>query len=162
MQNVRTFVLILAAISFVTVIGGAVYEHLAVVPVWTSAVPASLTMMQGKYAITPYRFWIPIHPVTMSLLLIAMILNWRTERRKFVITTIAGYASVLLVTFLYFVPELLTLTGASYSIDVDPALTRRAGIWEILSLIRLGCMVVTAIVILFGLSKSADLTNNLT
>ena len=161
MENIRTFALIVAAISFVTVIGGAVYEHLAVAPVWTSAVPASLTMLQGEYAITPFRFWMPIHPVTMTLLITAMILNWRTKRRTFIITAIGGYASVLLVTFLYFVPELLTLTGTSYAPDVDPGLTRRAGNWEILSLVRLGFMFVTAIILLLGLSKPANVKSSL-
>ena len=161
MQNLRTIVLISASISFITVIGGAVYEHLAVVPVWTSAVPASLTMLQGEYAITPFRFWMLIHPITMSLLLIALVLNWRTQRRTFVVTSIAGYASVLLVTFLYFVPELLLLTGSPYSQVADPGLTRRGGNWEILSLIRLGFMFVIAVVLLFGLSKPADAKNDL-
>lgn len=158
MENLRTFALIIASISFLIVIGGAVYEHLAVVPVWTSAVPASLTMLQGQYAIMPFRFWMPIHPITMTLLSIATILNWRTERGRFIVAAVAGYASVLLVTFLYFVPELLSLTGTAYSFDIDPALTRRAGTWETLSLIRLGVMIGTAIVLLIGLSKSSRVT----
>ena len=161
MQYLRTFTLIFASISFVIVVGGAVYEHLAVVPAWTSAVPASLTMMQGEYAITPFRFWMPIHPITMTLMLTAMVLNWRTERRTCIIAAMTGYASVLLITFLYFVPELLVLTSTAYSVDVDPGLTRRAGTWEILSLIRLGCILAIAVTLLFGLSKPANTKTNL-
>ncbi len=153
MQNLKTFALIFAAISFIIVIGGAVYEHLAIVPVWASAVPASLAMFQGEYAITPARFWIPIHPVTMLLLIIALILNWRTPRRNYIALGIAGYAVVLIATFIFFVPELMALTQAAYSNNVDPELTRRAARWETLSLVRLGWLIIIAIVFLFGLSR---------
>ena len=152
----RTFLLILASISFIVVIGGAVYEHLTSVPVWSSAVPASLAMFQGDYAITPFRFWMPIHPITIVLLLIAMIVNWRTERRNFILVTIIGYAGVLVSTFLFFVPELLAITQSSYSNTVDADLTNRANMWEFLSLIRLGVMFLLAFILLWGLSKSAE------
>ena len=152
MHNLRTFLLILGAIGFITVIGGATYEHLAVVPVWASAVPASLTMFQGEYGLRAQNFWIPIHPVTLILLAAALVLNWRTPRRKFILTTLAGYVLVLLITFIYFVPELMALTQSAYSTAVDPELTRRAGMWETLSLVRLAFLLVLAVTLLLGLS----------
>ncbi len=156
MENVRTISLVLAAISFVSVIGGAVYEHLAVVPVWASAVPASLTMFQGEYALAAGRFWIPIHPVTLVLLVAALILNWRTERRGHIIATIAGYAAVLAITTVWFVPELMAITQSAYAQTIDPNLTQRAQTWETYSLIRLAFLIILAINLLFGLSKRCD------
>ena len=126
----RTLLLILGCISFITVIGGAVYEHAAVVPVWTSAVPASLHMFQGEYALAASRFWIPIHPITIILLITALVANWRTGRRRYVLTTIVGYATVLGITFIYFVPELLSITHSPYSAMIDSELTRRASSGE--------------------------------
>jgi hypothetical protein len=151
---IRTLSLILASITFSVVIGGAVYEHLAVVPVWSSAVPASLSMFQGEYRLAPGNFWIPIHPIAISLLAIALILNWRTVRRNYVLVTLAGYALVLVTTFIYFVPELMSLTQSAYSANVSEELTRRAGIWEALSLVRLGFLLCLAVVMLLGLSKA--------
>jgi hypothetical protein len=153
---IRTLLLILGCISFIIVIGGATYEHAAVVPVWTSAVPASLHMFQGEYALAAPNFWIPVHPVTMILLLTGLFANWRTERRNYVLAAILGYAAVLGVTFVYFVPELMTITKSSYSTMVDADLTRRALTWQSLSLVRLGFLLVLAIVLLVGLSKPAD------
>src|SRR5262245_40451053 len=120
----KTFLLILGCISFVVVIGGATYEHVGIVPVWTSAVPASLAMFQGEYAITPWNFWVPIHPITMTLLIVGLIANWRTPRRNYIFATIFGYGLILAVTFSFFVPELLTLIQTSYSSTVDAELTR--------------------------------------
>ncbi|MDM7922521.1 MAG: hypothetical protein QUS14_09510 [Pyrinomonadaceae bacterium] len=151
---IRTVALILASISFIVVIGGAVYEHLAVVPVWSAAVPASLAMYQGEYRLAAENFWIPIHPVAIVLLTIALLLNWKTARRYYVLATLLGYAAVLLTTFIYFVPELMSLTQTAYSTTVNSELTGRAQTWEILSLVRLGFLICTAVILLLGLSKN--------
>ena len=153
---IRTLLLILGSISFITIIGGATYEHAGMVPGWTSAVPASLAMFQGEYAIIPWKFWIPIHPITIVLLVIALIANWKTARRNYILVTLAGYFAILAATFTYFVPELMVLTQTTYSATVDAGLTRRAGSWEILSLVRLGCLIVLALILLLGLSKQAN------
>ena len=156
MVNFPTLVLILGSISYIIVIGGAVYEHLAVVPKWSSAVPASLSMFQGEYGLDASRFWIPIHPVTLLLLLAALVLNWRTTRRGPIIVTLAGYAAILFLTFIYFVPELMAITQTAYAATVDAELTRRANLWEALSLARLVALIVLAIVLLSGLSRSSE------
>lgn len=154
---IRTISLILACISFIIVIGGAVYEHLAVVPVWSTAVPASLTIFQGPYALKAQNFWIPIHPVTLVLMTAALLLNWRTERRMFILTTLGFYVAILAVTAVYFVPELMALTQTAYSTSIDGELTRRANLWEMLSLLRLALLVVLAFALLWGLSKPSRL-----
>lgn len=151
----RTFILILGCISYIIVIGGATYEHLAVVPKWATAVPASLTMFQGEYALAAQRFWIPIHPITLLLLISALVLNWRTSRRLFIAACLVGYFTILVITALFFVPELMTLTQTAYATTVDAELTRRAQVWESLSLIRLGVLIVLAVVLLGGLSRPA-------
>ncbi len=153
MAFARNLFYILGCLSFITVIGGATYEHLAVVPVWASAVPASLSMFQGEYGLAAQRFWIPIHPVTLVLLLTALVLNWRTPRRFFILTCLVGYAVILGITSVYFVPELIALTGSAYSTSVDAELTERARMWEVLSLVRLGVLYLLAAMLLWGLAK---------
>jgi hypothetical protein len=153
---IRTIVLIFASISFIIVIGGATYEHGAVVPVWASGPPASLSMFQGNYPLRAANFWIPIHPVTLALMAAALILNWRTERRTFILTTLAGYVAILLVTFLYIVPELVYINGSPFSSTVDGVLLRRAKTWEVLSLVRLAFLMLLALSLLYGLSSSDE------
>ena len=143
--SMGTPLLILAAISFITVIGGAVYEHVT-----------SVAMFQAPYGIAAFRFWIPIHPVTVLLLIAALAANWKTERRKWILITLGGYVAVLVVTALYFVPQLMSITQTPYASTIDPELTRRAKLWETLSLVRLSCLFVMAYSLLFGLSKAAQ------
>ena len=152
----RTILLIPACISFIIVVGGATYEHLAVVPVWAKAVPASLSMFQGEYGLAAQNFWIPIHPVTIVLLVVGLVANWRNARRGYIIATLTGYLAILAITAIYFVPELLAITQSAFSSNVDADLTRRANRWETLSLVRLGVLIVLAIVLQLGLSKRAE------
>jgi hypothetical protein len=156
MSTIRTLLLILASIIFIVVVGGATYEHSTMVPRWASAVPASLAMFQGEYAPVPFRFWVPIHPIAVALLVAALSVNWKTERRNFILLALGGYLVALGATFLFFVPELLAITQSTYSPAIDPALTRRAQLWQALSLVRLGWMVLVAVILLLGLSKSGE------
>ena len=153
---IKTLLLILGCISFIIVLGGATYEHAAVVPVWSSAVPESLSMFQGKYGLVPRPFWMSVHPVTIVLLVTALIANWKTPRRPYILATLVGYAAVLAITFVYFVPELMAIIQTPYSATVDADLTRRAHVWETLSLVRMCGLIFLAIVLLLGLSTPVD------
>jgi hypothetical protein len=145
----------LAILSYIVVIGGATYEHTAMVPQWTAAPPLSLSMLQGEYGLKPHHFWIPIHPVTLLLMIGALVTNWRTARRRTIQLAMGGYVLVLVITQIYFVPELLDITGTPFSATVDPDLQSRAGLWETLSLVRLAFLVAVALKFLSALTIPA-------
>ena len=153
---IRNLFLILACLSFIVVIGGGVYEHQALVPVWSSAVPASLAVFQGEYRLVPEKFWMLIHPVTIVLMVIALIANWASDRRVLILAPLIVYVLILGVTWFYFVPELMELTQTPLSETVDAALTARASTWETLSLVRLGVLFVLAITLLSSLATPID------
>jgi hypothetical protein len=144
----------LTCLCFCIMIGGAVYEHLNVVPQWSAAPPASLSMFQGEYGLKPERFWMLIHPVNMVLFSLTLIFHWRTARQKTVLSVFSLYVAVLLITALYFVPELLSIVQTAYVQTVDADHVRRASLWETLSLVRLGVLLVMAVFLLLGLARS--------
>lgn len=145
----------LAILSYIVVIGGATYEHLAVVPQWTAAPPASLAMFQGPYGLQAQNFWIPIHPITLLLMAAALVANWRSPRRRTIAWSMAGYVLVLVITFVHFVPELIALTGMPYAEVVDADLQARAQQWETLSLVRLAFLNIVATFFLGALMLAA-------
>ncbi|MBX3254696.1 MAG: hypothetical protein KF862_11195 [Chitinophagaceae bacterium] len=153
-MDFKNIVYAFACLSFAIVIGGAVYEHVAVVPRWSSAPPASLSMFQGKYGLNPTPFWKAIHPVTLLLLTATMILFWKTGSRPYLLITSIGYVVVLIITFAFFVPELIAVTGTAFSQKIDVFLAKRAKLWEALSLVRLLFLIVLAIVGFAGLTKT--------
>ncbi len=152
-MSFKTLIYALACLSFSVVIGAAVYEHVAVVPNWKVAPPVSLSMFQGEYGLNPAPFWIAIHPVTLVLLLASILFFWKTESKKYVLITGIGYLIVLIITFIFFVPELIAITQTTFGQQVDPSLIKRAKLWETLSLVRLSFLIILAIVALIGLTK---------
>ena len=145
----------LTCLSFIIMIGGAVYEHLNVVPKWSAAPPLSLSMFQGQYGLKPELFWMLIHPVNLVLFVITLVLHWKTARQKTLTGVFALYVAILVITSVYFVPELISLTTTPFAETVDPALVNRASRWEALSLVRLGVLHLMAVFLLLGLALPA-------
>ena len=143
----------ITCLTFAIMIGGAVYEHLNVVPRWAASPPVSLAMFQGKYGLNPELFWMLTHPVNIILFLAILVLYWKSPRRKNIAIVLISYVVILAITAVYFVPELLSIINTPLSTTADAELTSRAKLWEILSLIRLLVLLVLAIVLLLGLTK---------
>lgn len=154
-MDFRGIIYAIARLGFSVVIGGAIYEHIAVVPQWSMAAPASLAMFQGDYGLRPAPFWMMIHPVTLVFMGLSLLLFWKTTYRKSLLITLTGYVLVLIITFSFFVPELLAITGTAYSENVDPTLTGRAKLWESLSLVRLALLILLAVVLQFNSFRSS-------
>lgn len=152
----KNILYILACLSFSVILGAAVYEHTAVWPNAYAKMPASLTMFQGEYALDSSIFWMSIHPVTLVLFIITLIINWRTARRKNVLYSLIVYALILVVTSIWFVPELMDLVHSPYSNTLDEPLTARGSRWEMLSIIRAIVLFATAIFLYLGLTKPAE------
>lgn len=146
----------ISCLAFIIVIGGAVYEHLNMVPAWSAAPPASLSMFQGKYGLNPELFWKLIHPVNLVLFIVTLIVHWKSPRKKHILTVFVTYAVILAITFVYFVPELLSITQTAFSDTVDVDLARRASLWETLSIVRLIVLLGLSIVLLLGLTKTVS------
>src|SRR5690348_3924142 len=98
MQTFRNLSLIFASLAITSICGCGLYEHVAVVPQWAAAPPQSLTMFQGPYGLNAPPLWQSIHPVTLLLLLITLVTNWKTSRRRPILITIIGYLLILIVT----------------------------------------------------------------
>jgi hypothetical protein len=156
MNSPKTLTLIFACIAFICVIGAGVYEHIAVVPRWSSAPPVSLSMFQGQYGLNPAPFWQSIHPVTLLLLVVSIGLNWKNSRKRFIGICLGLYGIIILVTVLYFLPELISIVTTPFTEQVDESLRNRARTWEILSLVRIFVMATGACILLFSLTKSPE------
>jgi len=156
MKSAKNFTLIIASMCFMVILGAAVYEHIVLIPKWSAALPASLSMYQGTYALHPENFWIPIHPITILCLGVALVVNWKSNRRKNIFIVLGGYIFILVLTFGYFVPELIRLTETPFSDTVDPELVKRASTWEALSLVRLIALAILSMLLLSALPKSYE------
>ena len=154
MKHFKEFIHALLCLSFSIIVGAGLYEHLALWPNAYSAPPKSLSMFQGDYGINAGAFWQMIHPITLLLFIITLIVFWKTRRRKYILYPFLGYIIVLVITAFYFVPELIDINTTTYDTSVDPELLQRASLWETLSIVRLISMAILAIILSLGLTKS--------
>ena len=157
MKSTKDLLLILASICFIIVIGAAVYEHMGVIPKWSAAPPKSFAMFHGEYASNPGSFWMSIHPVTLLLMIGALVANWRTTRRKNIMIVLGGYILILAITSVYFVPQLMGFMETPVQDSVDNALLEKASMWETLSLVRLFVLLVLAYMLLSALTRSNEI-----
>ena len=152
-MNLNNLVYVLTCISLTVIIGAGMYEHVAIWPHAFSVPPKSLTIFQGAYAINSAPFWRYIHPITLALFIITLILNWHSARKFHVLISMAVYVIIIIVTFTFFVPELISIITTKYSDTIDESLQQRGSTWINLSFIRLLISVVMAIVLFLGLTK---------
>jgi len=152
MQSKNLFY-ILACLSFSLICGAGLYEHVVLWPKAFASLPGSLTAFQGSYGLNNGIFWQMIHPLTLVFFIIALVLSWRSERKKHVLYPLITYAVVLVITFAWFVPVLLELIHTPYSNTHDSTLTSRASRWETLSIVRAFVLFGSAIYLFLGLTK---------
>jgi len=147
-MSIPTLVLEVAMIAWGIVCGASVYEHVAMVPVWAKAPPASLTMWQGEHRVRAERLWIPLHPVVVLLLALALGLHWSDDALRLRLgVVLACYVVVLVVTNALFIPELKRI-AIMPTVQLTPdAWRRRARRWERWSLARGAVMLGLAVVL---------------
>ena len=112
----------------------------------------SAAVVNGPYGLNEARFWLTIHPLLVLSLVIALIANWRERTKRFLIgSTLIVYLVVLVVSALFFVPELIAFHDSPITAgDWQP----RADRWWNLSLLRGTTLFIFAIPLLFARARS--------
>jgi hypothetical protein len=148
--------LMLAIILWGTLLGGVVYSHLVYFPVYLSDLPNSAVVVNGPYGLNEVRFWAMIHPLLIISLVAALVLNWTSPaRRKLIALSFAVYVIVLLISFFYFVPELVLFRNSAQSTVPAAEWLVRGRRWQRLSWLRGAVMYLTYVPLLFSLTKPA-------
>jgi hypothetical protein len=143
MSRRRTTFIAIAFMAWGIVCGAALYEHVAVIPIWTKNPPETIAFLQPPHGLQADKWWPRIHPLVMLTMVAALVASWRDPSvRRQLGTILAGYLLVLVLTAIWFVPELLALT-TDPNAEIPPAEWKtRADRWEALSLARIGFMLV--------------------
>ena len=90
-----------------------------------------------------------VHPVLIVSLILSIISNWKNKlRRKKILISFVVYAVVLIVTSIYFIPELISFSKSATSALPPSEWMRRGSNWMSYSIIR-GIIMFAAIVPLF-------------
>jgi hypothetical protein len=117
--------------------GSQIFETLLIVPVWTTAPPASLTMFQGDYRLDFKAFWIAFHTLHELTFILALVFCWRLKSiRSWLLKLLVAHIAVRAWTIAYFAPTIIEFQGLPSSSTIDPVLIERAARWRLLNLLR--------------------------
>jgi hypothetical protein len=135
--NRANIALMLCILSYGTMLGGIVYSHMVYFPAYLSALPDSAVIVNGPYALHEEVFWMMIHPLNIIFLTVALVANWRIKpRRTMIAATFAIYVVVLIVSSLYFIPQLAQFKRSPWA-GLPPAeWAARSKMWMRLSITR--------------------------
>lgn len=109
-------------------LGGGLYEYLVVDPFW----PQRPDLIQpSRGGISRGRFWILAHTLFEIVLIVCLVLAWKTPNLRFwLLLALASHATTRLWSALYFIPKALAFEKAA---TVDEVAARK---WTRRSLLR--------------------------
>jgi|SRR5580765_1368763 len=153
----RTISLMVSIFLYGVLLGGIVYAHVVFFPPYLSGLPNSAALVNGPYALHDEYFWMMIHPVAILSLIVSLALNWKIKtRRNLIMIPLALYIVAIIVTTLYFVPELRNFRS-SPSMSVSPAeWLARGQRWQYFSWLRGSIMALGMVPLLLALNTPAE------
>jgi hypothetical protein len=124
--------LIAAVVGALLQAGAQLFAIAVVVATVTKAPPRSLAMYAGEYGYNSGPFWEVMPTVTLVLLLIALVGNWRTPRRRLILAALALFIAAGLFTVFVMGPAQEAVVRVGYSDAVNEALRVQAARWHLL------------------------------
>jgi hypothetical protein len=148
------FSLMLSIVLWGTLLGGIAYSHLVYFPPYLSALPDSAVIVTGPYGLREARFWMTIHPLLILSLVVTLVLNWRLKpRRKLILVSFAVYALVIVISQIYFIPELIAFERSAQSGLTPAEWLARGQRWQRLSWVRGAVCYAAFVPLLLALAK---------
>ncbi len=114
MVRLKQLSLFAAITCWAFIIGGFAYSHVVYFPSYLTHLPESNNLITAPYGIHDDAFWKLIHPITILLTLVALLLNRRRySTRKYILVALSIYVLAIIATFLYFVPNLVDFANSN-------------------------------------------------
>jgi len=133
--------------------GASLFATTVSVSTLVQAPPRSLTMVQGEFPFNPEIFWNVFPNIGFVLFVIALIANWRTPYRRWVVSgwLVSLVAAVVAIFFL--VPVQEEFLSAAYADTVDPELMELGHQWFTYSVSFLSISMLAGLVLIIGLLR---------
>lgn len=138
-------------------LGGVVYSHLVFFPVFLSNLPESSVVVSGPYGMKDAPFWMTIHPLLILSLTVSLISNWRDRARRLLIAVpLIIYVLMIVITTVYFLPELAAFEQSPSGGVSATEWATRANRWIYLSWMRGMILFACAVPLLLALTRSGS------
>ncbi len=151
-RSLPNITLIALIVSCFLQIGAQLFAVSIIARVVQSAPPRSFAILEGPYRYDSSAFWQIVPPLTAGLFLVALVANWKPDRRKLLVGAFTLFLTGGVVAGAYLEPMFAKMIAVGYRDIVDPDLQTRAATWYTLDCgvwtlgLIAGIMLLTALV----------------
>ena len=122
--------LILLCYSIAAAIGGGLYEHIVLTPIWSKSPPSSFAIIQPTTGVPLQRFWIPVHGTITLFIILSLVMTWSDMTvRRLLLVAMASYIVMRVWSFLFFIPEMLAFQKVPLDSAPSSELAARVARW---------------------------------
>lgn len=126
--------LLALCLALALAVGGGLYEHVVLMPLWSGNPPGSFAIIQPDTGVPQQRFWIPIHAAITVAFVAALAATWRERAvRQMLLVGVASYVLMRLWSALYFIPEMLAFQGMRLDSPTSADVLSRVHRWTSLT-----------------------------
>ena len=126
----------------------------------SKAPPRSFAIFTGEFAYDRRPFWEIVPMITLILFVIALIANWKTARRKFLLVTLGLFVVGGLIAGLYLEPTFDAMIARGYSDYVDPVMQSEAATWYMVDWAAWGVGFIACVILLIALVQTPNRTGS--
>lgn len=142
------WMLAVASFGMAAVAWVGLYQAMFVFPEYFSAPPASLKRYQNDKS---WKFWLPLHAITLPAIVLSLITNWDNGRFGFVLTATILYTLSWIATFAVFIPGVIEFNKVDTDGPPSEELAIKGRKWLQRSTSRLALMLVSAAMLVIAL-----------
>jgi len=128
-RSLPNVTLIALIVSCFAQIGAQLFAISMIARVVQSAPPRSFAILEGPYRYDSSAFWQTVPTITAVLFLVALIANWKTDRRKLLLGAFTLFLIAGVAAGVYLEPMFARMIAIGYQDAVDPDLQARAATW---------------------------------
>jgi hypothetical protein len=127
--NLKNITLIALVASCLLQVGAQMFALSIVASTLTEAPPRSFAMLNGEYGYNSAPFWNTVPMITFLLFIIALVTNWKTQRRNLILLALTWFIIAGLLAGFYLEPAFADMVKRGYSDHVDPVLQNQTKRW---------------------------------
>ena len=145
--------MILLCLSMASALGGGLYEHIVLTPLWSASPPSSFAIIQPGTGVPLQKFWIPVHAAITIFLILSLALAWRQiEVRRFLLIGLGVYLVMRAWSGLFFIREMLAFQKVPLDSPPSVELSARVASWTFWTWFREPLDIISFVCFLLALS----------
>lgn len=127
--NLPNITLMASVVASFIQIGAQLFALVVIASTVAEAPPRSFALFEGQYKYDSSSFWNTLPPICFLLLIVALIANWKTQRRKLLLLALSVFIIGGLLMMFVVEPDFEEMKAIGFRNEVDPVLQSRAARW---------------------------------